>query len=121
MKKPDSRTEEFFKRAGDDLDRSMHLVCEICGKEAILTPRQAFLQGWDYPPILGEYGVISQRTCGECTMAGTAYLALRQGKKFSELSEKQRRAAGRILLEPEILFGKAPDIKILCFKKKKEN
>lgn len=24
-------------------------ICEVCGKKEILTPEEAFEQGWDYP------------------------------------------------------------------------
>ena len=28
-------------------------VCEVCGKTKIMTPEQAFNEGWDYPPRMG--------------------------------------------------------------------
>ena len=27
-------------------------ICEVCGKEEILTPEEAFEKGWDYPPMM---------------------------------------------------------------------
>ena len=25
-------------------------ICEVCGKAKIMTPEEAFNEGWDYPP-----------------------------------------------------------------------
>lgn len=36
-------------------------VCEVCGKTEDLTSEQGFEQGWDYPPRMGIFGVVSPR------------------------------------------------------------
>lgn len=48
-------------------------LCEVCGKEEKLTEKAAFDAGWDYPPFMGEWGVISPRTCGNCRIVHTAW------------------------------------------------
>jgi len=40
----------------------MKYVCEICGRTEIKTPEEAYQEGWDYPPFMGSYGVVSART-----------------------------------------------------------
>lgn len=30
-------------------------ICEVCGKTEILTPEEAFNDGWDYPPRMGGF------------------------------------------------------------------
>ena len=56
-------------------------VCEVCGKTEIMTPEEAYQEGWDYPPFMGSYGVISARTCPHCPMMKTAWAALVLEKK----------------------------------------
>ena len=55
-------------------------VCEVCGKTKIMTPEQAFNEGWDYPPRMGAFGIVSPRTCGDCSMMDTLWMALQSGK-----------------------------------------
>lgn len=51
-------------------------VCNGCGKREILSSKEAFEQGWDYPGPDGIYkiapnygfGMIAPRTCGNCTI-----------------------------------------------------
>lgn len=45
-------------------------VCETCLKEEVLTPEQAFNLGWDYPPTMTKFQVVSPRTCGSCSITG---------------------------------------------------
>ena len=33
-------------------------ICEVCGKTEILTPEEAFNDGWDYPPRMGGFGIV---------------------------------------------------------------
>lgn len=48
-------------------------VCEVCGIQEVLTAADAFESGWDYPPTLGIFGIVSPRTCGTCPVTGTAW------------------------------------------------
>ncbi|RUS44586.1 hypothetical protein [Cohnella sp. AR92] len=73
-------------------------ICEVCGKEEILTPDQAHEQGWDYPPMMGQFKMISPRTCGSCPIDRTLWWAIQIGE---DLSEKQHQTLERILNEPD--------------------
>lgn len=80
-------------------------VCEVCGKTEILTPEEAFRAGWDYPPRMGRFGVVSPRTCGSCTMTQTAWWALvGEHKDANDLTNNQRNAIARILNEPSSIL-----------------
>jgi len=75
-------------------------ICEVCGKEEMLTPDEAFNEGWDYPPFIGEFGVVSPRTCPDCPMEKTAWAALVLEKKtYLELTDRQKAAVQRIMKE----------------------
>lgn len=61
-------------------------IREVCGKDEVLTPEQAHDQGWDYPPKMGQFKVVSSRTCGN----GTIWWAMgMEGKQVADFSEKQ--------------------------------
>lgn len=47
--------------------------CEVCKKIEFLTLEDGFNDGWDMPPRMGEWGVISPRTCGSCGIEETAW------------------------------------------------
>ena len=76
-------------------------TCEVCGKTAVLTPEEAYRSGWDYPPFMGAYGVVSPRTCPDCPMMETAWAALMMKNiPYEELTERQKEAVLRIKGEP---------------------
>lgn len=82
-------------------------ICEVCGKTEILTPEEAFNDGWDYPPKMGAFGIVGARICGDCPMIHTVWWALiSEKKKGSELSQKQKETIKRILGEPESIMPK---------------
>jgi hypothetical protein len=75
-----------------------HYLCEVCGKEQDLTEKEAFSQGWDYPPFVGFWGILSPRTCGDCPIDKTAYWhVLTNGT--SEIPENHLRTIKRVLAE----------------------
>ncbi len=75
-------------------------ICEVCGKEEWLTPDEAFEKGWDYPPFIGEFGVVSPRTCPDCPIEETAWAAfVLKNKTYPELSERQQKTVQRIMNE----------------------
>ena len=80
-------------------------VCEVCGKEEILTPEEAFERGWDYPPNMGMFGVLSPRTCGDCVITDTIWWKLTQEHiKPEELSDKDKISLKRIMSEPSSIL-----------------
>ncbi len=89
------------------MDKKLIHICEVCGKTKILTPEEAFNEGWDYPPRMGSFGIVSPRTCGNCPIYLTVWWALVSEKKnISELSYKQRETIKRIQGEPESIIPK---------------
>lgn len=83
----------------------LRYICEVCGKEEILTPEQAYDQGWDYPPRMGQFKIVSPRTCGSCGMDGTLWAAISmEGKQPDDLTKKQLQTLERILNEPESIM-----------------
>ncbi len=80
-------------------------ICEKCGKEQILTPQEGFDLGWDYPPKMYAFKVISPRTCGNCGIEHTVWWDIcLEHKKFEELTEEQHKTIARILQEPESII-----------------
>lgn len=75
-------------------------MCEVCGKTEMLTAKEAFDQGWDYPPNIGKFGVISPRTCGNCSITDTLYWGVITGDK---LCIHHMETLERILREPDDL------------------
>ncbi|WJY99392.1 hypothetical protein CHAN_03845 [Corynebacterium hansenii] len=79
-------------------------ICEVCGKEELLTRHEAFNAGWDYPPDHGKFGVISPRCCPNCPNQRTLWWAMAV-EKYTEdiLSERHLKTARRILAKPDDL------------------
>jgi hypothetical protein len=74
--------------------------CEVCGRSEVLTPHDAFDAGWDFPPRMGAWGVISPRTCPNCPTEKTLWWAIViDHLDFNDASEHQKRVAARILAE----------------------
>jgi hypothetical protein len=95
---------------GNDPERMEPLlhICENCGAEKVLTPHEAWNEGWDYPPLLGVYGVVSPRTCGNCPITTTLWWRIinsQEGKPYS-LTEADRALYARIIGEPETIRPK---------------
>ena len=44
-----------LKLRGEKMDKNLIHICEVCGKTEILTPDEAFNDGWDYPPRMGGF------------------------------------------------------------------
>jgi len=77
-------------------------ICEVCGLNQILDSEIAYEQGWDYPPRVGAYGIVSPRTCPECGINQTLWWAIATMQvKSEQLNESQRATLQRILDEPE--------------------
>jgi len=82
-------------------------ICEVCGKEDILTPEQGFEAGWDYAPRMYPFNVISPRTCNKCGIENTAWWQICVKKKaFEDLSEQHKETVKRIYNEPDSILVK---------------
>ena len=61
-------------------ERFLH-ICTACGKREVLSSKEAFDQGWDYPGPDGIYkdmqnygfGIMAPRTCGNCGIDKSLY------------------------------------------------
>lgn len=85
--------------------------CEVCGKKELLTTDEAFEQGWDYPPRMGKFRILSPKTCGECTIENTLWFKLICGNEnLGELTESEKETLERIKNEPESLMPKEDEL-----------
>jgi len=73
-------------------------LCEVCEKTETLTETEAYEAGWDYPPFIGNWGIVSPRTCPNCTIEHTAYWHIIT-KGTHNLPEKHVATVQRILAE----------------------
>ena len=79
--------------------------CEACGKKELLTADEAFEQGWDYPPRMYEFRMLSPRTCGDCSITSTLHWKLVTGEAdFFSLNEHDKETLEQIKNEPESLM-----------------
>lgn len=83
--------------------------CEVCGKKAYLTAEEAHNDGWDYPPKMGHFGLLSPRTCGECGIADTLFWKVNTSGKLpivceGSLTPEELVTWRRIKREPESLL-----------------
>lgn len=77
--------------------------CEVCNKEEILTPEEAFEQGWDYPPKMGTFGIVSPRTCGDCGIESTVWWEITVNHTPVEnLAPNHRRTLESIIQENQL-------------------
>ena len=102
-------TEEKEKLIESMKKRPFWHYCEVCGKKENITAEQAYMSGWDYPPHIGMFGVLSPRTCGNCSDMDTLWakiMGIGKSKTFSEsdLNDSDRKTLQRIKGEPESLL-----------------
>jgi len=92
----------------DSSERQLRHICEVCGAEANLTPGEAFTLGWDYPPRIGQFGVVGPRCCPGCPNVATAWWALViDGYTEDMLTDGQRATLDRITGEPDSIAVEA--------------
>lgn len=97
------KIDQAFVRASIEAQQNLtdtvrEYVCENCERTETLTEREAFSQGWDYPPFMGSWGVVSARTCPDCGINTTAWWHLiTLGSQ--DIPEKHMRTIERILAE----------------------
>lgn len=76
-------------------------ICEVCEKSEIIDSDLAFDKGWEYPPIMSSFRILSPRTCPNCTIEKTVWWALAmEGKSLEDLSKRQIEVLTRINNEP---------------------
>lgn len=81
-------------------------ICEVCGREEILTPKEAFDAGWDYPSEMGTFGIVSQRTCPNCPIDKTVWWKIAvEHKSPSTLPDEDKTVIERILHEPASILA----------------
>ena len=81
-------------------DEKLEHWCEVCDATEMLTSEEAFEAGWDFPPRLGAWGVVSPRTCGNCTIEKTLWWALvTENRSINDCTPHQRQVLARILNE----------------------
>lgn len=90
-------------------ERPFWHYCEVCGKKAFITAKEAYASGWDYPPKHGWFGLLGPRTCGSCSMKGSLYWKIhtRGGLpvvREGELTPEELVTWRRIKGEPESLL-----------------
>jgi hypothetical protein len=92
------------KRKGIKNMKLIH-ICEVCGKQEILDSETAYSQeGWDYPPIMGKFKIVSPRTCGSCPVNLTLWWELTVNKTpVDELPDRHKDTLYRIFHEPDII------------------
>lgn len=84
-------------------------ICEVCGTDEVMDPDAAHDAGWDYPPRMGTFGVVSARTCPNCPIQQSVWWAIVvDGYTTDMLSDTQRATLVRISGEPASIV--VPDI-----------
>lgn len=91
-------------------ERPFWHYCEVCGKKEFLTAQEALDSGWDYPPHVGHFGLLSPRTCGSCLLKDTLFWKVNTSGRLpvvceGELTPKELVTWRRIKDEPESLLG----------------
>lgn len=86
-------------------DMILRHICETCGEEQLLRSKEAYDQGWDYPPKMGSFKIVSPRTCGKCGIETTLWWEIMCNKTpIDQLSERHKQTLNRILAEPESIL-----------------
>lgn len=71
-------------------------ICNACGKREILSSKEAFEQGWDYPGSDGIYKdapnhgfrMFVPRKCGDCSISDSFYWKSLHGEEGIDITEK---------------------------------
>jgi hypothetical protein len=87
-------------------DMVLQHTCEICDLKQILSSDEAYRLGWDYPPKMGRFGIISPRTCPTCGgVENTLWWEIISKKTpLDQLNKRHQETLKRILTEPESIM-----------------
>lgn len=93
--------------------------CSGCGKKQLLSSREAFDAGWDYPGKPGLYetardygfGIMFPRTCPSCTIDKSLYwkMVVQSKDKPAAMTEEMAETLRRIAAEPFSLIDESDD------------
>ena len=83
--------------------------CEVCGKKEFVTAKDAYDNGWDYPPNMGHFWLLGPRTCGNCLLTNTLFWKINQGGGIplvieSALTSEELETWSRIKGKPKSLL-----------------
>ena len=73
LQREDEARERRKQLIGSMRERPFWHYCEVCGKSQFMTAQEAYDAGWDYPPHMGDFGLLGPRTCGGCRLTDTLY------------------------------------------------
>ena len=116
VEKEEVQVEDEENRKRKELRKSMNTrpfwhYCEVCGKKEFITAKEAFDKGWDYPPNIGHFGMLSPRTCGDCGIQDTLFFKVNDPENGalpivveSLLTDEEKITWNRIKGEPESLL-----------------
>lgn len=81
----------------------------MCGKKRFMTAKEAFSNGWDYPPDIGCFGLLGPRKCGDCLLKDTLFWKINTDGVLpivieGDLSSEELVTWRRIKGEPESLL-----------------
>lgn len=99
----------FEKAVEETKNKKFWHICEGCHKRELLTSKEAFEDGWDYPGADGLYKdrkyfgfkTIAPRTCGECGITTSIFWNMMSGE---DLSDADQKGLERIKNEPMCLL-----------------
>jgi hypothetical protein len=77
-------------------------LCEVCGRCERLSSAEAYEAGWDYPPNVGAWTMVSPRTCPKCPINETLWWAVAvEGRRTPEaIGARHVKTLERIVAEP---------------------
>lgn len=115
------RLEDEAKQKSAALLKSMEKrkfwhYCEVCAKKELITAEKAFNDGWDYPPNMGDFGLLGPRTCGGCLLKDTLFWKINTSGRLpivldGDLSPEELITWRRIKGEPLSLLPSEADNK----------
>ena len=118
LEKEEEKRRKHEELLGSMKTRPFWHYCEVCGKKEYITAKQAFDAGWDYPPDIGQFGLLGPRKCGDCQLEDTLYWKVHNEERFPIpivieriLTDEEIITWQRIKAEPESLLEETGEIK----------
>ena len=118
LEKEEEKRRKHEELLGSMKTRPFWHYCEVCGKKEYITAKQAFDAGWDYPPDIGQFGLLGPRKCGDCQLEDTLYWKVHNEERFPIpivieriLTDEEIITWQRIKAEPESLLEETDETK----------